>query len=131
MARPGDAQDVMAFINALRQSSLDDIHSQLSPDTLDRLRNPPHALPDTTDPNLIQSLKIYFADTTIKQYNSIRDATIERYPDDDIYSYYCVKQAVAELSGVVLIINDIRNMCINTCLAFTGPYADLDHCSRC
>ncbi|KAG0698107.1 hypothetical protein DFH29DRAFT_878235 [Suillus ampliporus] len=41
---------------------------------------------------------------TIKQYNSIRDATMEWYPDDDIYSYYRVKQAVAELSGVVPIL---------------------------
>jgi hypothetical protein len=128
MARLRDAQDVMAFINALQQSSLDDIHSQLSPDALDRLQNPPCALPDTTDPDLIQSLKFYFADMTIKQYNSIHDATIEQYPNDNIYSYYCVKQAVAELSGVVPIIND---MCINTCLAFTGPNANLDHCSRC
>lgn len=128
MARLGDAQHAMTFINALRQASLDDIHSQLSPDALDRLRNPPRALPDTTDPDLIQSLKFYFADTTIKQYNSIRDASMERYPDDDIYTYYRVKQAVAELSGIESIIND---MCINTCLAFTGPYADLDRCSRC
>ncbi|KAG1739953.1 uncharacterized protein EDB91DRAFT_1053696, partial [Suillus paluster] len=128
MAQISDAQHAMTFISALRKASHDDIHSQLSQDTLDRLRNPPCTLPNTTDPDLILSLKYYFADTTIKAYNAIREATLERHPNDDIYSHYCVKQAVAELSGVDSIITD---MCINTCLAFTGPYAELDQCPQC
>ncbi|KAG1740909.1 hypothetical protein EDB19DRAFT_1584313, partial [Suillus lakei] len=61
-------------------------------------------------------------------YNLVRDATMERHPEDDILSHYCVKQAVAELSGVVPIVHD---MCVNTCLAFTGPFAHLDVCPRC
>jgi hypothetical protein len=128
MAQLEDAQHAMAFINALRKASLDDVHSQLPPEAIDRIRNPPRELPDTTDPDLLLSLKYYFADMTIKAYNTVRDATMERHPEDDIYSYYSVKQAVSELSGVVPIIHD---MCINTCLAFTGPYSDLDNCPRC
>ncbi|KAG2061618.1 hypothetical protein BDR06DRAFT_1042006 [Suillus hirtellus] len=53
---------------------------------------------------------------------------IKQHPEDDVYSHYQVKQAVCELSGVVPIAND---MCTNTCLTFTGPYAELDHCPRC
>jgi hypothetical protein len=81
-----------------------------------------------SDPDLILSLKYYFANTTVAAYNLICEATIEQHPEDDVYSHYWVKQAVCELSGVVLIIND---MCTNTCFAFTGPYAKLDHCPRC
>ncbi|KAG1758011.1 hypothetical protein EDB19DRAFT_1901496 [Suillus lakei] len=37
MARLEDAQDSMSFITALRKASLDNTHSKLPPDTLDRL----------------------------------------------------------------------------------------------
>ncbi|KAG2741596.1 hypothetical protein P692DRAFT_201842245 [Suillus brevipes Sb2] len=102
MARLDDAQDATTFITALRKASLDDPHSCLPDDAIHRLRHPPRELPDTTNPDHIQSLKYYFADTTIKAYNAI---------------------PVAELSRVVPI---VRDMCINTCLAFTGPFAHLD-----
>jgi hypothetical protein len=92
-------------------------------DAVERLRNPPHQFPDITDPDLILSLKFYFANTTVKAYNTIRDATMERHPDDDIYSHHRIKRTAAELSGVVPIVHD---MCPNTCLAFTGPYVDHD-----
>ncbi|KAG2366138.1 hypothetical protein BDR07DRAFT_1607097 [Suillus spraguei] len=77
MAHLEDAQDSMSFITALRKASLDDTHSKLPPDALDRLRNPPRELPDISDPDLILSLKYYFANTTITAYNLIREATIE------------------------------------------------------
>lgn len=37
MAHLEDAQDLMSFITALRKASLDDAHSKLPPDALDRL----------------------------------------------------------------------------------------------
>ncbi|KAG1750835.1 hypothetical protein EDB19DRAFT_2022332 [Suillus lakei] len=57
-----DAQDAMFFITALRKASLDDAHLWLPTDVLDRLRNPPHELPDTSDPDLILSLKLQLND---------------------------------------------------------------------
>ncbi|KAG1901531.1 uncharacterized protein F5891DRAFT_1187391 [Suillus fuscotomentosus] len=128
MARLNDAQDAMAFITALRKASFDDPHSCLPDNAIHRLRHPPRELPDATNPDLIQSLKYYFADTTIKAYNAIHGATMEQHPEDDIYTHYRIQQAIAELSGVVPIVHD---MCINTCLAFTGPFTHLDQCPRC
>jgi hypothetical protein len=128
MARLQDAQDAMAFITALCKASLDDSFARLPPEALDCLQNPPQALLDVTDPDLLMSLKLFFADTTIKAYDLIRAAITERHPDDDIYSYYRVKQLASELSGVVPLVHD---MCVNTCLAFTGPFADLNECPRC
>jgi hypothetical protein len=46
---------------------------------------------------------------------------MERHPEDYVYSYYRAKQVMSELSGVVPIVHDV---CINMCLAFTGPYDD-------
>ncbi|KAG1869606.1 hypothetical protein F4604DRAFT_1682152 [Suillus subluteus] len=74
------------------------------------------------------SLKLFFADTTIKAYDLIRTAISERHSDDDVYSHYRVQQLTSELSGVVPLVHDT---CINTCLAFTGPFGDLDRCPRC
>jgi hypothetical protein len=74
MARLEDAQDSMSFITALQKASLDDAHSKLPPDALDRLRNPPRELPNISDPDLILSLKYYFANTTITSYNLTHEA---------------------------------------------------------
>ncbi|KAG1742867.1 hypothetical protein EDB19DRAFT_1578104, partial [Suillus lakei] len=67
------------------------------------------------DPDLILSLKYWFANTTITAYNHIHEAIINQHPKDDTYNHYCIKQAVCELSGVIPIIND---MCTNMCLVF-------------
>ncbi|KAG2343765.1 hypothetical protein BDR05DRAFT_975794 [Suillus weaverae] len=117
MAQLEDAQDAMSFITALCKASLDDPHSHLPEEALARLRNPPHQLPGSTDLDLILSLKYYFANLTVNAYNL-----------NMTYSHYHIKNAVTELSGMVPIVHD---MCPNTCLAFTGPYADLACCPRC
>jgi hypothetical protein len=128
MAQLEDAQDAMSFITVLCEASLDDPHSHLPEEALARLCNPPHQLPDSTDPDLILSLKYYFANLTVNAYNLVCDATMEHHPEDDIYSHYRIKNAVTELSGMVPIVHD---MCPNMCLAFTGPYADLTRCTQC
>lgn len=109
IASLSDAQNAMEFITAFRKESLDDRYSKL------RLRSPLRELPHTTNPDLILSLKYYLANTTVNAYNAIRDATMERHPEDYVYSYYRAKQAMSELSGVVPIVHDM-------CLAFTGSY---------
>lgn len=47
---------------------------------------------------------------------------------DDELDYYSVKKLVSDISGVVSVSDD---MCINSCHAFTGPFAHLDSCSIC
>ncbi|KAG2059589.1 hypothetical protein BDR06DRAFT_979763 [Suillus hirtellus] len=58
------------------------------------------------------------------------------WTDEDLDGLHCMvrlqdaQDAMAlctELSGVVPLVHD---MCINTCLAFTGPFIDLDQCPR-
>jgi hypothetical protein len=77
MACLQDAQDAMTFITALHKASLDDSFARLPPEALNRLWNPPRALPDITDPDLLMSLKLFFADTTIKAYDLICAAITE------------------------------------------------------
>ncbi|KAG1838385.1 hypothetical protein DFJ58DRAFT_718750 [Suillus subalutaceus] len=64
-------------------------------------------------------------------YNHIRRATIRNYAHDDedsILSFYNVEKLVAQYTGVESIEHD---MCPDSCLAFTGPYAALEICPLC
>lgn len=61
-------------------------------------------------------------------YNACRNAILCRYPDSGVLSYYAVKKLVAEITGVVAVYDD---MCINSCHAFTGPFAHLESCIIC
>ncbi|KAF8803010.1 hypothetical protein BYT27DRAFT_7226199 [Phlegmacium glaucopus] len=121
----------MAFIKAIASASLDDEHSGLNSITLERIRNPPTSIPSITDnPEMRLGLDIFLAITNAAQgtYTSVRNAILRRYPEDEIPSYEQVKQYISDVTGVFSVGHD---MCINSCLAFTGPYKDLDVCPEC
>ena len=130
LARLNDIKLAMKFIQALENASLDDEHSGLDADTLDRLRNPPTSCVDLSDPDLRLGLDLFLASIKSSQdtYTMSRDAILRRHPDDNLPSYDKMKRHIAEITGVVPIISD---MCRNSCIAFTGPLAMLDTCSEC
>src|ERR1700677_766748 len=47
------------------------------------------------------------------------------HPEDDIYTYNQAKHLVQHLRGIVPL---AHNMSINTCIAYTGPFSDLEIC---
>ncbi len=53
---------------------------------------------------------------------------MRRHPEDNLPSYDQMKKLLANITGVDSIVN---TMCKNSCIAFTGPFADLDHCPKC
>ncbi|KIK81647.1 hypothetical protein PAXRUDRAFT_155588 [Paxillus rubicundulus Ve08.2h10] len=53
---------------------------------------------------------------------------MERLGTTKFPSLHQAQQAVEHLSGVSSLMND---MCMNTCLAFTGPLAALKNCPQC
>ena len=61
-------------------------------------------------------------------YNSMCDAIKRRFPNEEILSYYKAKRLVENLTGIMPIIHD---MCIKSCLGFTGPYAEEETCPTC
>ncbi|TFY77072.1 hypothetical protein EWM64_g6941 [Hericium alpestre] len=127
---PSQIQDISTaqeFIRLLRDASL--AQDNLPADALERLRNPPREAPDVSDPVLRFSICIFLAlsNSSQESYNRIRagfslfaacfpDAGL---PGMQLLSYDQIKRRIAELSGVVPIIHE---MCVNTCLAFTGPF---------
>jgi len=47
---------------------------------------------------------------------------------EEIPTLFQVKECIKEITGVCPI---KENMCVDTCMAFTGPFADLEHCKIC
>lgn len=106
----------------LEKSSLDKL-------TIDRLRNPPHE-PATLTPDERLSVKLFLGNGNGSEeiYNTHRSAILERHPEDDVLSLHLVKKKVANLSGVFPMTHD---MCPGSCMAYTGPWANLETCNFC
>ncbi|KAG6819020.1 hypothetical protein H0H93_016276 [Arthromyces matolae] len=115
------------YINLIKKATLDE--DKLDSDTLHRLRNPIEGPVDLNDPDDKLSIEIFAASNASEgTYNQLRDAIRRRYPDNTMLTFHNVKKLIADLTGIVPVMDD---MCINSCHAFTGPYADLDKCSIC
>lgn len=109
LAQLKDIKLTMEFIRALDGASLDKEDSRLDADTLHRLRNPPTSCVDLTDPDLRLGLDLFLASIKSSQdtYTMSRDAIIRRHPDDDIPTYDQMKRRIAEITGVVPIVDDM------------------------
>ena len=105
-------------------------NDKLEPNVLERLRNPVTEPVDISDPDLRLSLDLFMACNHASEatYNAVRGSILRRFPSLEILSYYSVKKHVSEITGVTSILDD---MCINSCVAFVGPLADLKQCPEC
>ncbi|KAF8151585.1 hypothetical protein B0H34DRAFT_665133, partial [Crassisporium funariophilum] len=125
------------FISALREATLDGDEG-LDADAKDRLRNPIRELVNLDgDPHLRAGIDIYLNTTNASEetYKDVRQS-VHAYLDrlgvdqaeNSMPSLFTVKKEVGMLTGVHSIMTD---MCINTCIAYTGPFAELDTCFYC
>jgi hypothetical protein len=118
------------FIDTLRGATLE--QSNMQQVDIDHLRaaEPDPCLDVTTDKHFVKALRTFLSTTNALQviYNAIWSNMIECYPDDPFLSFWQMKQRIKQLSSVVPIFND---MCPNTCVEFTGPLADCNHCPMC
>ena len=137
------AQD---FIEGLRNASLD--NDGLDPEVLENLRNPIREQLDLSDkPGLRASIELFIDTTTASEqvYNNVcktfsrymktvvcdsQDGASDSDHDDNnkLLSHYRVKQQIAKLTGVHSL---MRDMCPNTCIAYTGPFSNLETCPKC
>ncbi|KAF8177748.1 hypothetical protein K438DRAFT_1288561 [Mycena galopus ATCC 62051] len=117
------------FIAGLREATLEDEKEHLDPDLVHRLRHPIEGVPEL-DPDERLAIDIFLSLTnaSVQTYDSIRAAILRRHPDSQLVSYHLVKKLVADLSGIEPIIHD---MCINSCLGYTGAFHDLEACKYC
>ncbi|KAJ7159572.1 hypothetical protein C8R46DRAFT_1286885, partial [Mycena filopes] len=120
----------LKFIAALQNASLDNPDQRLDPEMLHQIRNPATHTLSVDDPDDRLSIDIYLAigNASEASYTSVRSAIQRRNPEYKVLSYYKVKRLVAELTGVVALELD---MCIDSCIAYTGPFYALDNCPYC
>ncbi|KIJ57734.1 hypothetical protein HYDPIDRAFT_103918, partial [Hydnomerulius pinastri MD-312] len=125
-----DLRTSLSFIFDLQKASLDDKGVGLDEDAVHRLRNPPSTVPTFDDKKSLRTaIKFYLGlPNADRDYDNTRRTYMEDQELDDFPSLSQVKEAIAVLSGIEPIIND---MCPNSCIAYTGPFAKLDHCREC
>ncbi len=113
----------------LRGATLDSNLEPLHPELLTQIRNPPHE-PVTLTPDKCLSIDLYLSISSISEqaYNKGRKGILRRYPHSGILSFYQVKARLNGITGVMLI---LRDMCINSCIGFTGPFIHLQRCPTC
>ncbi|KII89767.1 hypothetical protein PLICRDRAFT_564772 [Plicaturopsis crispa FD-325 SS-3] len=118
------------FIDLLKHASLDDGVEGLDPETIELLRHPVEHTLDVDDPDLRLSIDLFLAATTASQatYIATRAAILRRHPESTVLSFDQVKRRIALLSGVYPLVHD---MCPKTCIAYTGPFAELESCPKC
>jgi hypothetical protein len=140
---PGDAEDLWLqdtihlngiktateFVRRLQEASLDDPSLGMSCEALERLRSPLReqsllAIDDDT----CLAINMYLGNPSEATYKVNRRAFLRRLPEADIPSYYKTKRLVADLTGVDSV---VHHMCINLCIAYTGPFSDLEACPVC
>ena len=120
-----DMKTTLQFIQILKDATLD---TQFSPKELEAFRNPQAiSSSPSDDPDLLLSISNYVANLNASQdiYIKNRLNTQRRDPNIKMLSYDQVQRRVSKLSGVVTWQHD---MCVDSCVGFTGPYADLEHC---
>ncbi|EJD36916.1 hypothetical protein AURDEDRAFT_173986 [Auricularia subglabra TFB-10046 SS5] len=122
------------FILHLQDATLDD--SGLGPSLVDALLHPPARPlslqdgPDGIDRDLMLSLRLVMDHTLSSKevYERTRSSIMIAAPHLKVLHYDSALKQLEELSGVYVIEDDL---CIDSCVAFTGPYADLLHCPKC
>ncbi|KAJ6622946.1 hypothetical protein B0H10DRAFT_1759968, partial [Mycena sp. CBHHK59/15] len=123
-----ELQTAKEFILALQAATLE--NGDLDADAIHHLRNPMQQPIDISDRYLRLSLDQFLSSTTSSEatYTESRENISRCFPESEMLSYDQVKRKIAELTGVTSILND---MCHKSCVAFTGPYTELETCPKC
>jgi hypothetical protein len=118
------------FIKLLQTATL--LDSGLSNKGMKRLHSPPQETlqAQLQDPDLKYAIRTYFKTSwgCRETYCSAREAVLECHPEDNFLSFDQIKTWIKELTRVYAV---KHSMCLNSCLAFTGPFKNNTVCSIC
>ncbi|KAG6874707.1 hypothetical protein C0992_006918 [Termitomyces sp. T32_za158] len=119
------------YIQHLQNATLE--NSDLSTSDIESLLNPPCQCFEFDDHNdddrdTLLSIRLFMASQTVESYKASKEAVQIAHPNDNILSYDQVKKLIADITGVRPIVKD---MCSNSCMAYTGPLSDRDTCLYC
>ena len=126
-----DLARIQSTISQIRDYSFDHEKIQWTEDEFDSFLNPPQELSSLEDPQLRLSVQIYLslsAHSSEATYDGIRSSIKECYPESTMLSFDQVRNRLKKITGILPLYFD---MCVNTCLAFTGTFAPLTVCPHC
>lgn len=119
----------LEFIRSLRNAQLDSAVEPIDPELLHRIHNPINE-PAEIDADQRFSIDIFLSLTNASEasYDGVRSAMSRRCPEVKMLSLFQVKRLLSELSGVSSV---MRDMCINSCIGYTGYYSSRTCCPFC
>ncbi|CDO72543.1 hypothetical protein BN946_scf184983.g26 [Trametes cinnabarina] len=122
-----EIREAQSFIRALHNAKLDD--GGMSQDSLARMREPRCAPVEVSSSERV-GLRMFTAlgDASEENYADNRAAFMEFLPDSAIPTYDQVKKLVSNITGLEAIHTD---MCVNTCVAYVGPFGKYEQCPFC
>ena len=115
------------MVDSIKNATLeDDIHD---PKLLHSIRHPPSEN-EPVDQKTTLSLRIFLGlvGRSEKMYHNVQEALCLSDPLRPIHSYKVIHAKLERLTGITQIQTD---MCINSCIAYTGPFKSLDACPKC
>lgn len=124
----GELNLSLEFIQLIRSAKLNS--SGLSKEQIHQLCNPPQCIPNLLNEQEEWSLET-FIDTLNapdETYWNIQKRHNSRFPDRQLLSLDQLKIRLATWSGIEPLEHD---MCPESCMAYTGPFAELQFCRYC
>ena len=118
-------------ISQIQDYSFGHEKSQWTEDKFDTFLNPPQELWDLEDPQVRLSFKMYLtlsAHSSEATYDALRSSIQECYLERTLLSFDQVRAQMKTITGILPLYFD---MCINTCLAYTGTFSTLSECPFC
>ncbi|PCH40628.1 hypothetical protein WOLCODRAFT_35384, partial [Wolfiporia cocos MD-104 SS10] len=100
---------------------------------LHHIHNPPQQPFNTDDPIKVLSVEICLGLNycSWKTYDHFRSALLCCPPHLELLSYCVIKSYVDYVENLTGIFSLYHNCCVNSCMAYTGIYSDLDKCNYC
>ena len=124
-----DIKTIAKIVKILHEASLDDPSLRMSCEALEWLQMPLCKQPlRSIDSDTWLAIDIYLRNPFEATFEVNWKVFLCWLPDANIPSYYKTKHLVADLTGVRSV---VHHMCINTCVAYTGPFLDLEACPIC
>ena len=126
-----DLKTSASFIKALQHITLEDPMLGMSDEVLEHLHNPIRDSPSLSiDDDTRLAIDLYLNNASEDTYENNRKSVLRhcRMVDASLPTYYRTKRLVADLTGIESV---VHHMCINSCLAYTGPFSELETCPLC
>ena len=125
----GDLIIAAEFIKGLQGATLDNPSLGMSDEALQHLWNPPYEQsPRVVDKVTWLAIDLYVGTPSEATYVTVHKAILCFLPDLELLSYYKIKHLVADLTGIESV---MLHMCVNFCIAYTGPFLDIKACPVC